>query len=47
MGLDFFGMTHSDKSIWFGIFALMLVDIGLVLKGDRVSLDFTQKHSAR
>lgn len=30
MGLDFFGMTDSDKSIWFGILALMVVEIGLV-----------------
>ena len=30
MGLEFFGMTDSDKSIWFGILALMVVEIGLV-----------------
>ena len=30
MGLDFFGMSHDDKSIWFGILALMVVEIGLV-----------------
>lgn len=30
MGLDFFGMSPSDKSIWFGILALMVVEIGLV-----------------
>jgi tripartite ATP-independent transporter DctM subunit len=30
MGLDFFGMSDSDKSIWFGILALMVVEIGLV-----------------
>jgi tripartite ATP-independent transporter DctM subunit len=30
MGLDYFGMPHSDKSIWFGILALMVVEIGLV-----------------
>ena len=30
MGLDFFGMTDSDKSIWFGILVLMVVEIGLV-----------------
>ena len=28
MGLDFWGQT--DKSIWFGILALMVVEIGLV-----------------
>jgi len=30
MGLDFYGMSDSDKSIWFGILALMVVEIGLV-----------------
>ena len=30
MGLDFFGMPTGDKSIWFGILALMVVEIGLV-----------------
>jgi TRAP-type C4-dicarboxylate transport system permease large subunit len=30
MGLDFFGMPVEDKSIWFGILALMVVEIGLV-----------------
>ena len=30
MGLDFWGMTTTDKSIWFGILALMVVEIGLV-----------------
>jgi len=30
MGLDYFGMSHDDKSIWFGILALMVVEIGLV-----------------
>jgi len=30
MGLDFFGMSEADKSIWFGILALMVVEIGLV-----------------
>ncbi len=30
MGLDFFGLSPSDKSIWFGILALMVVEIGLV-----------------
>jgi tripartite ATP-independent transporter DctM subunit len=30
MGLDYWGMTQSDKSIWFGILALMVVEIGLV-----------------
>ena len=30
MGLEFHGMTQTDKSIWFGILALMVVEIGLV-----------------
>ena len=30
MGLDFWGMPVADKAIWFGILALMVVEIGLV-----------------
>ncbi len=30
MGLDFYGLGDSDKSVWFGILALMVVEIGLV-----------------
>jgi C4-dicarboxylate transporter DctM subunit len=30
MGLDLWGMSQVDKSIWFGILALMVVEIGLV-----------------
>jgi tripartite ATP-independent transporter DctM subunit len=30
MGLDFHGLTNTDKSVWFGILALMVVEIGLV-----------------
>ncbi|MBV6274078.1 TRAP transporter large permease [Alcaligenaceae bacterium CGII-47] len=30
MGLDLWELTASDKSIWFGILALMVVEIGLV-----------------
>ena len=30
MGLDFGGMSLDDKSVWFGILALMVVEIGLV-----------------
>jgi C4-dicarboxylate transporter DctM subunit len=30
MGLDFYGLTDTDKSVWFGILALMVVEIGLV-----------------
>ena len=30
MGLEFFGLSQTDKSVWFGILALMVVEIGLV-----------------
>jgi tripartite ATP-independent transporter DctM subunit len=30
MGLDFWGMPAADKSLWFGILALMVVEIGLI-----------------
>ena len=30
MALDYWGMSPDDKSIWFGILALMVVEIGLV-----------------
>jgi len=30
MSLDFFGLAPTDKSVWFGILALMVVEIGLV-----------------
>ncbi|MFT0531554.1 TRAP transporter large permease [Castellaniella hirudinis] len=30
MGLDFFGLSPADKSVWFGIMTLMVVEIGLV-----------------
>jgi tripartite ATP-independent transporter DctM subunit len=30
MGLDFWGMSQTDKSLWFGILALTVVEIGLV-----------------
>ena len=30
MGLDFFGLSVEHKSIWFGILALMVVEIGLI-----------------
>lgn len=30
MGLDFWGLAPGEKSIWFGILALMVVEIGLV-----------------
>jgi tripartite ATP-independent transporter DctM subunit len=30
MGLDFWGLNPTDKAIWFGIIALMVVEIGLI-----------------
>ncbi|MGL1834894.1 TRAP transporter large permease [Rhodocyclaceae bacterium SMB388] len=30
MGLDFWGLGYNDKAIWFGILALMVVEIGLI-----------------
>ena len=30
MGLDFWGLSQTEKSIWFGILALMVVEVGLV-----------------
>ncbi|MDX9700792.1 MAG: TRAP transporter large permease [Rhodocyclaceae bacterium] len=30
MGLDFWGLGPTDKAIWFGILALMVVEIGLI-----------------
>ncbi len=30
LGMDFFGLDPTDKAIWFGIIALMVVEIGLI-----------------
>jgi tripartite ATP-independent transporter DctM subunit len=30
LGLDFFGLDVTDKAIWFGVLALMVVEIGLI-----------------
>jgi tripartite ATP-independent transporter DctM subunit len=30
MGLDFFGLAAAEKSIWFGILALTVVEVGLI-----------------
>ena len=30
MGLDFWGLGPTDKAIWFGVLALMVVEIGLI-----------------
>lgn len=43
MGLDFYGLSATDKSIWFGILALMVVEIGLVHPPLGMSLFIIQK----
>jgi tripartite ATP-independent transporter DctM subunit len=43
MGLDFFGMSVPDKSVWFGILALMVVEIGLVHPPVGMNLFIIQK----
>lgn len=43
MGLDFFGMSGPDKSVWFGILALMVVEIGLVHPPVGMNLFIIQK----
>ena len=30
MGIDLWGMGTEDKAIWFGILALMVVEVGLI-----------------
>ncbi len=30
MGMDYFGLDQTDKAIWFGVLALMVVEIGLI-----------------
>ncbi len=30
LGLDFFGLDQTEKAIWFGVLALMVVEIGLI-----------------
>ena len=30
MGLDYWGLGATDKAIWFGVLALMVVEIGLI-----------------
>ena len=30
MGFDYFGLDPTEKAIWFGILALMVVEIGLI-----------------
>lgn len=43
MGLDFWGMSVNDKSVWFGILALMVVEIGLVHPPVGMNLFIIQK----
>ena len=43
MGLDFWGMSVPDKSVWFGILALMVVEIGLVHPPVGMNLFIIQK----
>jgi tripartite ATP-independent transporter DctM subunit len=43
MGLDFYGMSVPDKSVWFGILALMVVEIGLVHPPVGMNLFIIQK----
>ena len=43
MGLDFWGLSQSDKSIWFGILALMVVEIGLITPPMGMNLFIIQK----
>jgi len=45
MGLDFWGLPGPDKSIWFGILALMVVEIGLVHPPLGMNLFIIQKLS--
>ena len=45
MGLDFWGMPDVDKSVWFGILALMVVEIGLVHPPLGMNLFIIQKLS--
>jgi C4-dicarboxylate transporter, DctM subunit len=43
MGLDFWGLALNDKSVWFGILALMVVEIGLVHPPVGMNLFIIQK----
>jgi len=45
MGLDLFGMSVADKSIWFGILALMVVEVGLVTPPLGMNLLIVQRAS--
>jgi tripartite ATP-independent transporter DctM subunit len=43
MGLDYWGLSMPDKSVWFGILALMVVEIGLVHPPVGMNLFIIQK----
>ncbi|MCS2607839.1 TRAP transporter large permease [Halomonas dongshanensis] len=45
MGLELFGLTGAEKSIWFGIVALMVVEIGLITPPMGMNLFIVQKYS--
>jgi len=46
MGLDFFGLDHTEKSIWFGILALMIVEIGLITPPMGMNLFIVHRHAS-
>jgi len=43
MGLDVYGLDASDKAIWFGILALMVVEIGLITPPMGMNLFIVQR----
>jgi C4-dicarboxylate transporter, DctM subunit len=43
MGLDYWGLSVPDKSVWFGILALMVIEIGLVHPPVGMNLFIIQK----
>ncbi|MCM5705085.1 TRAP transporter large permease [Larsenimonas salina] len=45
MQLDLFGLTGPEKAIWFGIVALMVVEIGLITPPMGMNLFIVQKYS--
>ncbi|CAM5793048.1 TRAP transporter large permease [Castellaniella caeni] len=45
VGLPFFGLTQSQISIWFGVIALMVVEIGLITPPVGMNLFIVQKFS--
>lgn len=43
MGLEFYGMDQTEKAIWFGILALMVVEIGLITPPMGMNLFIVQR----